>query len=62
MTFQQQVAKFVADSLNKDADRHEQAWSIKAALWAHDYDHLATDPATVDAVRTVLVEEYNFPA
>jgi len=37
MTFHQQVAKFVANNLNRDADRYEQIWSIKSALLAHGY-------------------------
>ena len=62
MTFQQQVAKFVSNNLDRSADRYEQIWSIKAALLAHGYQALATDRETIDSVLDVLFEEYNFPA
>ena len=62
MTFQQQVAKFVSNNLDRTADRYEQIWSIKAALLAHGHELLATDRETIDAVLDVLFEEYNFPA
>jgi hypothetical protein len=62
MTFQQQVAKFVSDNLDRTADRYEQIWSIKSALLAHGFELLATDRETIDAVLDVLFEEYNFPA
>jgi hypothetical protein len=62
MTFQQQVAKFVSDNLDRTADRYEQIWSIKSALLAHGYELLATDRETIDAVLDILFEEYNFPA
>jgi hypothetical protein len=62
MTFNQQVAKFVSDNLDRTADRYEQIWSIKSALLAHGYQALATDRETIDAVLDVLFEEYNFPA
>ena len=62
MTFQQQVAKFVSNNLDRSADRYEQIWSIKSALLAHGYELLATDRETIDAVLDVLFEEYNFPA
>lgn len=62
MTFNQQVAKFVSDNLDRTADRYEQIWSIKSALLAHGYELLATDRETIDAVLDVLFEEYNFPA
>ena len=62
MTFNQQVAKFVSDNLDRTADRYEQIWSIKAALLSHGYQALATDRETIDSVLDVLFEEYNFPA
>jgi len=62
MTFQQQVAKFVSDNLDRTADRYEQIWSIKSALLAHGHQLLATDRETIDSVLDVLFEEYNFPA
>ena len=63
MTFQQQVAKFVAGTLNKnDSDRYEQIWSIKSALLAHGYELLATDRETIDGVLDILFEEYGFQA
>ena len=62
MTFNQQVAKFVSDNLDRTADRYEQIWSIKSALLAHGFELLATDRETIDAVLDVLFEEYNFPA
>ena len=63
MTFQQQVAKFVAGTLDKaTSDRHEQIWAIKSALLANGYTALATDRETIDSVLDVLFEEYNFTA
>jgi len=62
MTFQQQVAKFVSDNLDRTADRYEQIWSIKSALLAHGHEILATDRETIDSVLDVLFEEYNFSA
>ena len=62
MTFNQQVAKFVSDNLDRTADRYEQIWSIKSALLAHGHEVLMTDRETIDAVLDVLFEEYNFPA
>ena len=61
MTFNQQVAKFVAGTLNKnDSDRYEQIWAIKSALLANGYQALATDRETIDGVLDVLFEEYGF--
>ena len=61
MTFQQQVAKFVAGTLDKaTSDRYEQIWAIKSALLAHGYELLATDRETIDAVLDVLFDEYGF--
>ena len=62
MTFHQQVAKFGANNLNRDADRYEQIWSIKSALLAHGYQLLATDRETIDSVLDVLFREHNFSA
>ena len=62
MTFQQQVAKFVSDNLDRTADRYEQIWSIKSALLAHGHEVLMTDRETIDSVLDILFEEYNFPA
>ena len=62
MTFNQQVAKFVSDNLDRTADRYEQIWSIKSALLAHGHEVLETDRETIDSVLDVLFEEYNFPA
>ncbi len=62
MTFNQQVAKFVSNNLDRSADRYEQIWSIKAALLAHGHEVLMTDRETIDGVLDVLFEEYNFPA
>jgi len=62
MTFQQQVAKFVSDNLDRTADRYEQIWSIKSALLAHGHEILATDRETIDSVLDVLFEEYDFQA
>jgi len=45
MTFHQQVAKFVANNLNRDADRYEQIWSIKSALLAHGCKEYKTHAA-----------------
>ena len=60
MTFNQQVAKFVSDNLDRTADRYEQIWSIKAALLAHGFELLMTDRETIDGVLDVLFEEYGF--
>jgi len=61
MTFQQQVAKFVAGTLDKaTADRYEQIWAIKSALLAHGHEVLMTDRETIDSVLDVLFEEYGF--
>ena len=60
MTFNQQVAKFVSDNLDRTADRYEQIWSIKSALLAHGHQLLATDRETIDGVLDVLFEEYGF--
>ena len=61
MTFQQQVAKFVAPTLdNSTSDRYEQIWAIKAALLAHGHEGLATDRETIDATLDVLFNEYGF--
>jgi hypothetical protein len=62
MTFNQQVAKFVSDNLDRTAARYAQIWSIKSALLSHGFELLATDRETIDAVLDVLFEEYNFPA
>ena len=62
MTFNQQVAKFVSDNLDRTADRYEQIWSIKSALLAHGFEVLMTDRETIDSVLDILFEEYNFPA
>ena len=61
MTIHQQVAKFVAGTLNPaDSDRYEQIWAIKSALLAHGHEILATDRETIDATLDVLFEEYGF--
>lgn len=61
MTFVQQVANFVAPTLNKEtSDRYEQIWAIKSALLAHGYELLATDRETIDTTLDVLFEEYGF--
>ena len=60
MTFNQQVAKFVSDNLDRTADRYEQIWSIKAALLAHGFELLMTDRETIDSVLDILFEEYGF--
>ena len=60
MTFQQQVAKFVSDNLDRTADRYEQIWSIKSALLAHGFELLMTDRETIDSVLDILFEEYGF--
>jgi hypothetical protein len=62
MTFNQQVAKFVSDNLDRTADRYEQIWSIKSALLAHGFELLMTDRETIDGVLDILFEEYNFSA
>jgi hypothetical protein len=62
MTFNQQVAKFVSDNLDRTADRYEQIWSIKSALLAHGSELLMTDRETIDGVLDILFEEYNFSA
>jgi hypothetical protein len=62
MTFNQQVANFVSDNLDRTADRYEQIWSIKAALLSHGFELLMTDRETIDGVLDVLFEEYNFSA
>jgi hypothetical protein len=61
MTFQQQVAKFVAPTLDKsNSDRYEQIWAIKAALLAHGHETLVTDRETIDGVLDILFDEYGF--
>ena len=60
MTFNQQVAKFVSDNLDRTADRYEQIWSIKSALLAHGFELLMTDRETIDSVLDILFEEYGF--
>ena len=56
MTFQQQVAQFVAPTLDKKtSDRYEQIWAIKAALLAHGHEILATDRETTYAVVYIRV-------
>ncbi|GEM_PF-5651303 len=61
MTLIQQVAKFVAPTLNQEtSDRYEQIWAIKAALLAHGYLLLATDRETIDATLDILFDEYGF--
>jgi len=61
MTLIQQIAKFVAPTLDKaTSDRYEQIWAIKSALIAHDKELLATDRETIDAALDILFDEYGF--
>lgn len=63
MTLYQQVAKFVAGTIDKaTSDRYDQIWAIKQALLASDNDILATDRETIDATLDILFEEYGFSA
>ena len=61
MELVQQVAKFVAPTLDKaTSDRYEQIWAIKAALIAHGHELLITDRETIDGVLDILFDEYAF--
>ena len=61
MELVQQVAKFVAPTLDKaTSDRYEQIWAIKAALIAHGHEVLITDRETIDGVLDIMFDEYGF--
>ena len=55
------IAKQVAQTTSREADRYDQIWAIKEIL-LKDAPILATDRETIDSTLDILFEEYGFKA
>ena len=59
MLYIQTVAKTVAQTTSREADRYDQIWAIKEIL-LKDEPILATDRETIDDILDILFEKYQF--
>jgi hypothetical protein len=62
MTTRYNIAKIVVKKLPKTADRYDQIFAIKQALFLKDMKHLATDREYIDDVLDILFNAYGYPA
>ena len=61
MLYIRTLAKQVAQTTSREADRYDQIWAIKEIL-LKDAPILATDRETIDSTLDILFEEYGFKA
>ena len=62
MLIKNRIARLVALRLEKTADRYDQIWAIKQALFIADLEIFTTDRPMIDDILDVLFDEYGFQA